>query len=145
MNNFQLLEVSAQNKGIELLCEVPDEATVFADSNTLNTVLRNLISNAIKFTGVDGKVSVRTRAHGSMLEIDISDTGVGMPPEVQERIFRLDKRISMKGTANETGTGLGLILSKEFVEKNRGSISVWSEEGKGTTFTLLLPTLPDIL
>ncbi len=145
MNNFQLLEVSAQNKGIELLCEVPDEASVFADSNTLNTVLRNLISNAIKFTGVDGKVIIRARPRGTMMEIDISDTGVGMPPEVQERIFRLDKRISMKGTANETGTGLGLILSKEFVEKNKGTISVWSEEGKGTTFTLLLPTLPEML
>ncbi|MGD1843275.1 MAG: two-component regulator propeller domain-containing protein [Thermonemataceae bacterium] len=136
---LQLLEVSAHNKGIDLFNHVDETIVVYVDVNSINTVFRNLISNAIKFTSVDGKVQVNARVTPPCVEVTIEDNGLGMSKKVQERIFQLDKRISTKGTANETGTGLGLILCKEFVEKNEGKIWVESEEGKGTTFIFTLP------
>jgi signal transduction histidine kinase len=137
--NLQLLQMTAANKGIEFLDEVPSDIVVYADQPSLHTIIRNLLSNAIKFTAEGGKVSVGAFVDGQKAIVYVRDTGVGMPKEIQERLFKVDKRVSTKGTANETGTGLGLILVKEFVERNGGAIWVESEVEVGTTFYFTLP------
>lgn len=137
--NLQLLQMTAANKGIELHDEVPSDVVVYADRPSLNTIVRNLLSNALKFTNEGGSVSVGAFVDGQKATVYVRDTGVGMPKEIQERLFKVDKRVSTKGTANETGTGLGLILVKEFVERNGGEIWVESEVNVGTTFYFTLP------
>lgn len=137
--NQQLLQVQAQNKKILISYENATEAIVFAHKNSVNTVVRNLMSNAIKFTPVGGKISVSTRVLGSEIAVSLHDTGIGMSKETMAKLFRIDAKITMKGTADEKGTGLGLILCKEFVEKNGGRIWVDSQENKGSTFSFTLP------
>ena len=108
----------------------------------IRTVIRNLISNAVKFTNPGGKVEISTAisADGNAVDITISDNGVGINVEDIDTLFRIDvKKKKNKGTDNEKGTGLGLILCKEFVEKNNGSIRVTSEPGRGSRFTFTLP------
>jgi signal transduction histidine kinase len=111
-----------------------------AHKNSVTTVIRNLISNAIKFTPKGGTITLSATKSNEEALISIADTGVGMSKEVIDRIFRIDAKHSTKGTADEKGTGLGLVLCKDFVEKNNGSIGVQSEEGKGSTFYFTLPT-----
>lgn len=106
------------------------------------TVIRNLVTNALKYTNSCGKVSVRYQDAGDFVEILVSDTGVGIEKEHIDKLFRIDIHYSTRGTAKEHGSGLGLILCKEFVEKNRGKIRVESEPGKGTTFGFTLMKLP---
>ena len=137
--NLQLLAVSAQNKGINLINNTQKGLLAWADSNSIQTVLRNLISNAIKFTSTDGSITISSWATEKEVVVSVCDTGVGMSWEAMEKIFRIDARYTTKGTANEVGTGLGLVLVKEFVEKNNGSLKVESQEGKGSTFTFTLP------
>lgn len=139
VNNIQLLEITAKNKSIKLSMEVKKDILVRADINSINTVIRNLISNALKFTPANGSVTLKTQVVGDFAEISVCDTGVGISQAVQDRIFQIDKRISTKGTENETGTGLGLILCKEFVEKNGGIIRIESEESKGSKFIFTVP------
>jgi len=138
-NNIQLLQVSAQNKGIDLKNEAEKDVKVLIDANSINTVLRNLLSNAIKFTSIDGHVVIRTVVRDKEVEIRVADTGIGMNKDAIKKIFQIDSRYTTKGTANEMGTGLGLVLVKEFVEKNHGLLQVESEEGKGSTFFFTLP------
>lgn len=137
--NKELLHAQAMQKGISLNCHSTDNIIVTAHRNSINTVVRNLISNAIKFTQPDGRIDVKTKRMAGEIIVSISDTGVGMGPEVVEKLFRIDSKHSTKGTANEKGTGLGLILCKEFIEKNGGRIWVNSEEGKGSVFSFALP------
>ncbi len=101
--------------------------------------LRNLISNAIKFTNPKGEINVSAFQNHKFVEITVADNGIGMNKETQSRIFDLETNVSTNGTANESGSGLGLILSKEFVEKHGGKIWVESELGKGSTFKFTLP------
>ena len=136
--NIQLL-TSVQNKDIRLLNEVPRNAIGFADSNTINLVIRNLMTNSIKFTNDGGMVRIGAKEKGSEWLISVKDNGVGMPNEVLKMLFDKTAPYTTRGTANEKGTGLGLILCKEFVEKNGGKIWVESEEGKGSTFFFTLP------
>jgi len=136
VNFFQ---VYARDKLITLEIKDPVDAMVFADKNMLKTVLRNLISNAIKYTAPDGLVTVEVAQRDITVEIIIRDNGVGIEPSMLEQIFRLDKAHTTRGTANEIGSGLGLILCKEFVEKNGGTLQVESERGKGSTFRFTLP------
>ncbi|KOY85938.1 hypothetical protein AD998_07085 [bacterium 336/3] len=138
-NNIQLLAVSAQNKGIHLSNEAVKNLKVWIDVNSINTVLRNLLSNAIKFTSTDGTVTIKTILKQKEVEIQVIDTGIGMNKEVIKKIFQIDSRYTTKGTASEVGTGLGLVLVKEFVEKNGGNLEVESEEGKGSKFLFSLP------
>jgi signal transduction histidine kinase len=105
----------------------------------LTSILRNLVSNAIKFTPEGGNIEIMAVNQGRMIEVSVSDSGVGMDTENLDKLFRLDSHFSQRGTNNEVGTGLGLILVKEFVEKNQGKISVWSEPGKGSIFTFSIP------
>ena len=136
--NIQLLS-SVQTKQITLLNNVPPHALIYADSNTTNLVIRNLITNAIKFTNDGGKVEVGAEENEKTWTIYVMDNGVGMKNDVLKMLFDKTAPYTTRGTANEKGTGLGLILCKEFVEKNGGRIWVTSEEGKGSTFRFTLP------
>ena len=144
--NLVLLRSNAENKNIQLSATYfsgidgeKKPEIVYVDRNMVSTVIRNLLSNALKFTGSGGKVSISTHNKGDFIEIAVSDTGVGIKEEDREKLFRLDVHHTTLGTNEEKGTGLGLLLCKEFVEKNRGSISVESEIGKGSTFRFILP------
>lgn len=101
--------------------------------------IRNLVSNAIKFTNDGGTITVGCKINADKAEVFVKDTGVGITFEDQEKLFKIEKQFSTEGTKNEKGTGFGLLLSKEFVEKNEGTISVKSEKDKGSTFTITLP------
>ncbi len=136
--NMQLLS-SVQGKDIKLINEIPKNAIGFADSNTINLVIRNLMTNAIKFTNDGGEVNIRAREKGSEWLVSVTDNGVGMNNEVLKMLFDKTAPYTTRGTANEKGTGLGLILCKEFIEKNGGKIWVESQEGKGSTFYFTLP------
>ena len=136
--NIDLLQTAANNKKIEIINAVDPEITVFADRNTTLTVLRNLISNAIKYTHIGGKVNIFSETVNDHIKIIVEDEGIGIPEDVQKKLFRIDESYSQKGTNDESGTGLGLILCKEFVEKNKGQIWVESEEDKGSKFIFTL-------
>jgi signal transduction histidine kinase len=131
--------IYAIDKQITLKNEGTSAAEVYGDRNMIKTVLRNLLSNAIKYTAPEGNVTISALDSDHRVEISVSDNGVGMTPEVLENLFRLDKTSTTRGTANEKGTGLGLILCKEFVEKNGGNLQVESERGVGSTFRFTLP------
>jgi signal transduction histidine kinase/Tfp pilus assembly protein PilF len=128
-----------QGKDIVIENDVPRPCVAFADSNTINLVIRNLITNALKFTNDGGKVFVRGEELAGEWQISVQDNGIGMKPEVLRILFDKTAPYTTRGTANEKGTGLGLILCKEFVEKNGGRIWVESQEGMGSTFFFTLP------
>ena len=130
---------AAERKNISLSCEFENDIFVFVDENMIKTVLRNLISNAIKFSPKKGKVLIRAISKDKFAEISVVDNGIGITPENVKKLFRTDAHYTVKGTENEPGTGLGLILCKEFVEKNGGEIKVYSEENKGSKFIFTLP------
>lgn len=136
--NFLLLKAAAEKKQIILLRGIPPELYVNADEEMLNTVLRNLLTNAIKFTNKAGVVSVNAFTKDNFVEVSVVDSGVGMDQNTIENLFRLDAARSTNGTDNEAGTGLGLILCKEFVEKHGAKIWVESELGKGSLFKFTL-------
>lgn len=138
--NISLLKLNAENKKVQLSADVPERLLVFADMNSITTVLRNLITNAIKFTNPNGRVLVSARKKEGFAEVCVEDTGIGMSKETMEKLFRIDVHHTTLGTANEKGTGLGLIVCKEFVEANGGRIWVESEEGKGSKFFFTIPT-----
>jgi PAS domain S-box-containing protein len=131
---------SAKVKGIEINCTIPDYLVVFADTNLLQTVIRNLVSNAVKFTLTGGKVNLSAKTTtDSNIEISVQDSGIGMSQKLLGDLFKLDVKTSRKGTSGEPSTGLGLLLCKEFIEKHGGQIWAESEVGKGSTFYFTLP------
>ncbi len=136
-----LLKDMAIGKNIQLNNLINTQLTVMADRNMLKTVLRNLISNAIKFTYRNGKVEVKASVNNDMVEIAVCDNGMGMSEVTRAQLFRIDANVSSKGTENEKGTGLGLFLCKEFVEKHGGKIWAESEQGKGSVFHFKLPSI----
>lgn len=137
---IHLLLPQAKEKGIELVSSVKQDIMVYADYNMLNTVFRNLISNAIKFTPYGGKIEISARAYGHTdIEMTVSDTGIGISQEDLDELFRIGVRHSGVGTAGEEGTGLGLVLCKALLDKNRGTIRVESRIRKGTRVILTLP------
>jgi PAS domain S-box-containing protein len=137
-----VLSESARKKGIEILISIPEIIDVLADSLMFDTVIRNLISNAIKFTPVGGKVTLTAGyIEDHTVEIKISDSGIGMTPELKDKLFLLNEKTSRKGTEGEPSTGLGLLLCKEFIEKHNGRIRVESEVGKGSTFSFTISNL----
>ncbi|MDZ7765985.1 MAG: transporter substrate-binding domain-containing protein [Melioribacteraceae bacterium] len=138
----EILEVSksvAKIKNISINYTQTDDVEVYADVNMLKTILRNLISNAIKYTHSNGEIAISAVQNQNNIEITVSDNGVGMSEETCNKLFEIDTNITTTGTANEKGSGLGLILCKEFVEKHGGEIWVKSELGKGSTFIFSLP------
>jgi signal transduction histidine kinase len=125
-------------KDIHIQTNIHEDISIYGDLRMVQTALRNIISNAVKFTPRGGKVSLCAIKENHQVRISISDTGVGIPGILQSRIFSFDDRKTRKGTEGEKSSGLGLTMSKEFIERNRGSIEFESEEGKGSTFTLIL-------
>jgi len=132
---------SASLKGITLNSVVSADIFAFADRNMLLTILRNLLSNAIKFTKTGGNVNIKARKIFGQIEILIEDDGIGMDEADQKKLFDLGVNFTTPGTANERGSGLGLILCKEFIEKNGGKISVESEADKGSKIIFTLPSV----
>jgi signal transduction histidine kinase len=136
---INLLQNQAMNKNITIKGIVPANTSVYADSNMITTVIRNLMSNALKYTPKGGEIKLFASQQNNFIEVTIEDNGIGIRKENKEKLFRIDVNFSTNGTDNETGTGLGLILCREFVEKNGGKIWVESEEGKGSKFKFTLP------
>lgn len=134
-----LLESQAIGKQVLLVNRVPEQIAVYADNNLLKTIIRNLVSNAIKFTGAGGKVLISAEKTDGCVEITVFDTGVGIHPDELKKLFNLDSKYISRGTSQETGTGLGLLLCKEFVERQGGTIWVESEPGKGSRFKFTVP------
>ena len=134
----ELYEPLAETKNIALLNEVFDNVNVFADASALNTIIRNLVNNAVKFTSKGGQVSISSKEQDNKVYIIINDTGTGIHAEKLEKLFTVDKT-STDGTAGEKGSGLGLMLCKELVELNKGTIDAVSKLGQGTTFTFSVP------
>jgi signal transduction histidine kinase len=130
---------AATGKNIRIATMVDPDATAYADENMVATVLRNLVSNAVKFTPRGGEVVLSTRTEDSWQLLSVSDTGVGMSLDQLQKLFRIDVSFSCPGTEAERGHGMGLILCKELVQLNRGEIMVQSEKSKGSTFAVKLP------
>jgi signal transduction histidine kinase len=118
---------------------VEKDLYVFGDSEMIHTVLRNLISNAVKFTTSGKRVEVEVKEQPEWIEVLVADQGVGISAENMQKLFRIDVKYKTTGTAGETGTGLGLVLCREFVEKNGGKIWCESRENSGTTFHFTIP------
>ncbi|MBI1768999.1 MAG: tetratricopeptide repeat protein [Bacteroidetes bacterium] len=135
---FELYYSNAVEKNITLVNKIPDSSVIYADEEMIKIILRNLISNGIKFTRPNGEVKVVATSQENILYVSVSDTGVGIPQGDLGKIFGLNAK-STQGTAQEKGTGLGLILCKEFIEKNGGKIWVDSLQGQGSTFSFTVP------
>ncbi len=135
-----VLKHQAAVKNISLNCEVPENYNIVLDPNLVTTVIRNLVSNAIKFTPDGGSVTVGIKEEtNEYVTLFVSDTGVGIPQENIDKIFRIDSQVTTLGTNKEKGTGLGLILCKEFINLHNGDIWAESQVGKGTTFYIKIP------
>jgi len=136
---LELLEDSAQQKSITITRELPHNLPVMADKAMIHTILRNLLSNAIKFTHPGGKIFIATEQQPHQVVVWVTDTGIGMQPEDIGRLFRTDQQFTRPGTRKETGTGLGLLLCKEFVELHGGTIDAESQPNQGSRFRFTIP------
>lgn len=134
----------SDSKGIKLKNDIADNVTVFADSETLSVIIRNLVSNGIKYTEPGGNVTLTAFQKHETTVLKVTDTGVGMGADTLSRLFKIEGGLTTEGTSHEAGTGLGLIICKEFVECNGGTIAIESSTGKGTTFTVSLPAVKPI-
>jgi two-component system, sensor histidine kinase and response regulator len=137
--NFKYIKIFADNKNIKLSSEVLQGLNVTADKNMINTILRNLLNNAVKFTKKGGNVIISAMKIENNIIFSVKDSGIGIPQKDIDKLFRIDIKYSNRGTNDETGTGLGLILCKEFVEKHNGQIWVESTQDKGTEFKFTIP------
>ncbi|MEI6277050.1 MAG: HAMP domain-containing sensor histidine kinase, partial [Prolixibacteraceae bacterium] len=135
-----LMQEQANAKEIEIVRIIPEELTVFADDNMLQTIIRNLVFNSVKFTRKGGRVTISVKTSDpTHVEIVIRDTGIGMSQSIIDQLFRLDVQSSRRGTDGEASSGLGLLLCKEFVEKHGGRIWTESEVGNGSIFHFTIP------
>ena len=137
--NVNLHRVPAQKKGVIITENVGDEIPAYGDREMITTVIRNLISDAVKFTKKGEHIDVKVDNKDKFIEVRVEDKGVGISQADQEKLFRIDVKYKTFGTSGEKGTGLGLILCKEFVEKNNGKIWVESELSKGSRFIFTVP------
>ena len=133
-SSIEILEPQASQKGIEISFLNKADEAIIMDANMLETVIRNLVSNAVKFTKNGGKIEINYSRQNGNVELSVRDNGVGMKPEVLENLFKIDVRQQSQGTNKETGTGLGLVLCRDMIIKNEGSIRVESKSGEGTVF-----------
>ncbi|MCF6239899.1 MAG: tetratricopeptide repeat-containing sensor histidine kinase [Bacteroidales bacterium] len=141
---FEHYDYSAATKSITLINNIDEDLCIYADEYMINTILRNLISNAIKFTGTNGKIIVKSKSINKFVEISVEDSGTGMPSEIVEKIFSKDKFVTTRGTAKEKGTGLGLKLCKDFVDKHNGKIYIDSQINKGTKISFTISKCDNI-
>lgn len=140
----EIVELSkdiALQKSISIINDFPSEIVVYADKAMMSTIIRNLVSNAIKYTTSGGKIRISAEISSTEIKVSISDTGVGISETILEKLFHLDSNSSIPDTQGERGTGLGLILCKEFIEKHGGKIEVESEVGKGSVFHFTIPVV----
>lgn len=138
-NTYYQVKSHALLKNQLVKIEVPSAIQVFADKNMITTIVRNLLSNAIKYTPRNGRITVSAEEKGSMVQCCVKDTGVGIPKDEIAGLFETELPVSSKGTEGESGTGLGLILCREFVKNNNGKIHAESEPGKGSIFCFTIP------
>lgn len=136
---YDVFSASAYSKNISLINHIRDDLTIWADQNSAYTIFRNLINNALKFSEENGRIELMARKDGEEVIIDVRDNGIGIPKDKLDSIFKLSAE-STFGTKGEKGVGLGLQLVQEFTKMNNGEISLQSEEGKGTTFSISLPS-----
>jgi signal transduction histidine kinase len=141
LQNLELIQGRLKDKNIDVEVEIPEGFEIFVDDNILNTILRNLISNALKFSKLNGRINLKTSLENEKWVLKVSDNGIGIPEQNIDKLFKIDKTIVTAGTQNEKGSGLGLLLCKEFVEKIGGEIKVESKVGVGTTFTVIIPAI----
>jgi two-component system sensor histidine kinase/response regulator len=134
-----ILNATLVKKGLTLVCNINENFYVNADKNMLETVIRNLLNNAIKFTPARGNISISARDAGTFVSLSITDTGVGIKQEDIPKLFQFDEFHTTAGTEGEPGTGLGLIICNEFIRKHNGELTVKSAPGAGSTFTFTLP------
>lgn len=137
--NIELVKVNSEKKNLTITSKISDKTVVFADKNTINTVIRNLLTNAIKYSNNNGHIIIAAETSTENVIISVTDNGIGISEENIKKLFILEEQISTKGTLQETGSGLGLILCEEFVRKNNGKIWVESVENKKTSFFFTLP------
>ncbi len=137
--SISLFQSAARAKNIELKSDCKTGLNAFADRYMVDAILRNLVNNAIKFTPEDGEVTLSARPSGQWIEVRVTDNGVGIPADKLDRLFHIGEKTTTKGTAGESGTGLGLHLCKDLVEKHGGEIAIDSIEGTGSTFRFTLP------
>ena len=135
---IDVLSESARKKGIQINVSISGDVEIYADNHMIDTVVRNLVSNAIKFTRVGGNINVEAINHDQIVVVKVKDTGIGMTPELKSKLFLMSEKTNRPGTEGESSTGLGLLLCKEFIEKHGGKIWVESEVGKGSTFSFTL-------
>ena len=136
---INLYQNVAEVKGINLKAQIPQGLNIFADRNSIKTIIRNLLDNALKFTDKDGTVWLSAKKINDRLSLRITDLGVGMPPDLKQNVFKLNLAQKYRKYHSKEGTGLGLVLCKDLVDMNKGTIEVESEMGVGTTFTITLP------
>ncbi len=137
--NIRVYAESAKQKNIGLTNSITSGTTAYADKKMIDTICRNLINNAIKFTKSGGFMTISADRRDKAVEVSVVDSGVGMNELVKEKLFRIDQKFTTTGTAGETGTGLGLILCRELVEKNGGEIWIETKKRKGSAFRFTLP------
>lgn len=145
LENLKLVQESAHLKDIYIGINIPDDLVVFADENMIGSTIRNLVSNAVKFTPKKGEISISAKpVAGNLVEISIKDSGMGMSDEMRAKLFTLSENIGRHGTEGEPTSGLGLILCKDFIEKNGGKIWVESQVNTGSIFYFTLPSYVDV-
>jgi PAS domain S-box-containing protein len=134
-----LIKQTALNKNIAFDYSIDSSIVAKADINMLSTIIRNLLSNAIKFTNSGGKITLLVKVLEDSIEFSVTDTGIGIEKENLDNLFRIGNKESRRGTANETGTGIGLFLCKEMIDRHGGNLKVESQISKGTTFSFTIP------
>jgi signal transduction histidine kinase len=134
-----LFEPIAKKKSISIKYVYNSSMTAFADRNMFDSILRNLLSNAIKYTNENGEIIIETQLHNDCTEVSIKDNGIGMDENTIKKLYQLTATKSKRGTAHEKGTGLGLLICKEFIEEHQGQLSIESNPGEGSTFSFTLP------
>jgi signal transduction histidine kinase len=139
LNEITLLNNYADAKGQTLMFKQSEEVMVFGDERMISSVLRNVVMNAVKFTAPKGAIEISVSKTGNQACVMVEDNGIGISPDNLKRLFKVNESVKTYGTNQESGTGLGLILCKEFIEKNGGTISITSEVGSGTTVTFTIP------
>ncbi|RXQ96084.1 PAS domain S-box protein [Ancylomarina salipaludis] len=144
-DSISFASYQANQKKIKIQSSNESDLQVYADDNMLTSLLRNLISNAIKFTPEHGEIKIKAEEDNQQIKISIKDNGVGMSPEDTAKLFRIDTKIQTSGTMDEKGTGLGLLICKEFVDKHQGEIWVESELGKGSDFIMTFPKQTELV
>lgn len=142
-SGVEFFKEPARLKGIKIEIDIQPDYSILGDINMFDTIIRNLVSNALKFTNTGGKILITAcgRDNG-FYEIEVRDSGIGIPPELQRKLFRLSEKTNRTGTAGEASSGLGLLLCKEFIDKHGGRIRVESNPGKGSSFIFTIPAYP---